>query len=63
VSTFNDLNSYWSNDDGHGATGSHAGRYQPGWYGVDVPKTGTTITVKSISAQGALMQVQVAPAK
>ncbi|MGY1849128.1 MULTISPECIES: immune inhibitor A domain-containing protein [unclassified Blastococcus] len=30
-----------------------------GWTGVDVPKTGTTITVTGMSAQGALMQVRV----
>ena len=29
----------------HAANGAHPGRYQPGWYSVDVPKTGTTITV------------------
>jgi len=63
VATFNDLNSYWSNTDGDGATGSHVGRYQPGWYSVNVPKSGTTISVKSVSAQGASMQVEVAPAK
>jgi immune inhibitor A len=63
VSTFNDLNSYWSNTDEHAATGAHDGRYQPGWYSVNVPKTGTTIRVKSVSAQGSLMQVEVAPAK
>ena len=33
---------------GHGATGSHVGRYQPGWYSVDVPNTGTTIRVVSV---------------
>jgi len=63
VPTFNDLNSYWSNTDGDGATGTHVGRYQPGWYSVNVPKTGTTISVKSASAQGDFMQVEVAPAK
>ena len=26
---------------------SHSGRYQPGWYSVNLPKTGTTIEVKS----------------
>ena len=30
-----------------------------GWTGVDVPKTGTTITVTGMSAAGALMQVRV----
>ena len=61
VSTFDDTNDYWFNSDEHAATGSHVGRYQPGWYGVRVPKTGTTIRVKSTSAQGNFMQVEVAP--
>ena len=30
---------------------------------VQVPKTGTSIRVKSVSAQGGFMQVQVAPAR
>lgn len=47
--------------DEHGATGSHPGRYQPGWYGVDVPKTGTTIRVVSSSMQGNSLNVLVAP--
>jgi immune inhibitor A len=34
----------------------------PGWTGVDVPKTGTTIRVKGVSAQGKFMEIQVAPA-
>lgn len=48
VKTFDDTKSYWSNTARGGATGSHPGRYQPGWYGVNVPKTGTTITVDSL---------------
>ena len=63
VSVFNDLNDYWFNADEHAATGSHVGRYQPGWNSVKVPKTGTQIRVKSVSAQGKLMQVEVSPAK
>ncbi|HEU5087590.1 MAG TPA: hypothetical protein VFT99_09100, partial [Roseiflexaceae bacterium] len=55
VPVFNDLNTYWFG-------GSAPGRYQPGWYSVNVPKTGTTIRVVSTSA-GNFMQVQVAPAK
>jgi immune inhibitor A len=58
VPTFDDTMSYWTNSDEHGATGAHPGRYQPGWYGVNVPKTGTTITVDS---DGPLMTVTVAP--
>ena len=45
VPTFNDTKTWWFDDDGDGATGSHVGRYQPGWNGVDVPKTGTTISI------------------
>jgi immune inhibitor A len=52
---FDDRNDYWFADDGHG----HVGRYQPNWVGVKVPKTGTTIRLKSVSAQGAFMQVSV----
>ncbi len=60
VPVFNDLLNWWSAGDGHTAA-SH-GRFQPGWTGVNVPKTGTTIRVKSVSAQGKFMQIQVAPA-
>ncbi len=62
VPVFNDLNTYWYDCDTDACTGAHVGRYQPGWYGVDVPKTGTTIRVKSVSTPG-FMQVQVAPAR
>ena len=57
---FDDTKDYWSNSDGDGVTGSHDGRYQPGWYGVAVPKTGTTIRVKSVATTG-FMQLEVAP--
>ena len=60
VPVFDDTRSWWSNTDVHAATGSHVGRYQPGWNGVEVPKTGTLIRVKSVSATG-FMQVQVSP--
>ncbi|MBK8469854.1 MAG: immune inhibitor A [Actinomycetales bacterium] len=43
--TFDDTRAWWFNSDRHAATGSHIGRYQPGWVGVKVPKTGTVITV------------------
>jgi len=59
---FDDRNDYWFNSDEHGATGSHPGRYQPGWYSVQVPKTGTQVRVKS-QTPGGFMQVGVAPAK
>ena len=63
VPVFDDRNAYWFNADEHAATGSHVGRYQPGWNSVEVPKTGTQIRVKSVSGQGKLMQVEVRPAK
>lgn len=62
VPVFNDLNTYWFNCDTDACTGSHVGRYQPGWYGVNVPKTGTQIRVKSLT-QGGFMQVEVSPVK
>ncbi len=59
VPTFDDTGVWWYASDGHVKQGAHPGRYQPGWYGVDPPNTGTTITVKSTS--GSAMTVQVAP--
>jgi immune inhibitor A len=58
---FDDTKTWWFGSDQHGATGSHKGRYQPGWYSVDVPKTGTTIRVVSSSMQGNSLNVLVAP--
>ncbi len=49
VPVFDDRNSYWSADN---RTGS-----------VIVPNTGTQIVIRSVSARGAFMQVQVTPAK
>jgi immune inhibitor A len=60
---FNDLQDYWFDSDGDASTGDHVGRYQPGWYGVDVPKTGTTIRVKNFSAQGKFLHIEVSAAK
>ena len=59
VRTFDDTLTWWYDADEHAATGEHAGRYQPGWYSVDPPKTGTTISV--LSAKGSTMTVKVAP--
>ena len=59
VATFDDTKTWWFNADQHAATGAHVGRYQPGWTGVNVPKTGTTITVVNTSAHGQMMQVRV----
>ena len=63
VPLFDDRNTYWYDDDGHGATGSHAGRFQPGWVGVDVPATGTTVRVRSVSTREDVMHVEVRPAR
>lgn len=59
VPLFDDTANWWFNADEHASTGSHVGRYQPGWYGVNPPKTGTTIRV--VSDQGDVMTVEVAP--
>jgi len=61
VPVFDDTKTWWFNADQHAATGAHVGRYQPGWYGVNVPKTGTTIRVvnDSTGAQGMYMQLEV----
>ena len=56
---FDDTRTWWFDSDAHGATGEHPGRYQPGWYSVDVPKTGTTVRV--VSDKHGLMNVEVAP--
>lgn len=61
VPVFDDTKPWWFNRDEHAVTGSHVGRYQPGWYGVNVPKTGTTIRVVSSSKQGAQLNLVVAP--
>ena len=47
VPVFDDTKSYWSPD--------------TPFAGVKVPNTGTTVRVKSVSAQGAFMQIEVAP--
>jgi immune inhibitor A len=60
VPTFDDTKSWWFNCDTHACTGSHQGRYQPGWTGVDVPKTGTTITVNGATT-GSHLNITVAP--
>ena len=60
VPTFDDTQTWWYNADEHAATGAHAGRYQPGWYGVDVPKTGTVIRVLDDTGNGVLI-VRVQP--
>jgi immune inhibitor A len=61
VSTFDDTLQWWFNRDEHAATGSHVGRYQPGWSSVNVPKTGTTIAVLKSTRNGGELTVRVAP--
>lgn len=58
VPVFSDANNPWSDCDGDACTGAHPGRYQPGWYSVDIPNTGTKVRVKSVSSTG-FMQIDV----
>jgi immune inhibitor A len=60
VSVFNDLKTWWYESDGHSPE-SH-GRFQVGWTGVNVPKTGTKIRVKDIDSHGNIIEVEVRPA-
>lgn len=53
VSVFDDTLDWWYSGDEHG-NGEHVGHYQPGWYSVDVPKTGTTIEVVSVNKKGVM---------
>ena len=48
MSVFDDTLDWWFAGDEHGS-GEHSGHYQPGWYSVNVPKTGTTIKVVKVS--------------
>jgi immune inhibitor A len=48
VRTFDDTRPWWFGRDEHADTGHHEGRYQPGWYSVNVPETGTTIKIKKV---------------
>ncbi|MEO7910299.1 MAG: immune inhibitor A domain-containing protein [Roseiflexaceae bacterium] len=59
VRVFDDLQTWWYASDSHSAE-SH-GRYQVGWNGVDVPKTGTQIRVKNTSLHGFYMDIEVGP--
>jgi immune inhibitor A len=58
---FDDTKTWWFEDDAHAATGDHAGRYQPGWFGVDPPNTGTQIQV--LDQSGGAMTVRVSPVR
>ena len=59
--TFDDTLNWWFNRDEHAATGAHVGRYQPGWYSVNVPKTGTLIRV--LDDKRGVLKVRVEPKK
>ena len=59
VPTFDDTLTWWFATDEHSVAGVHPGRYQPGWYSVDVPKTGTTITVDANGFRDGVMKVDV----
>jgi immune inhibitor A len=61
VSVFNDLRTWWFESDGHSPE-SH-GRYQVGWTGVNVPKSGTKIRVTDIDSHGNIIKVEVRPAR
>ena len=46
---------WWFDNDEHASsTEAHPGHYQPGWYSVDVPKTGTTIKVVKVNKTGVM---------
>lgn len=53
VRVFKDSRSYWQDCDMHGCS-DHPGSYKPGWMGVDVPNTGTTIKVLKINKKGVM---------
>jgi immune inhibitor A len=59
VSVFDDRKTWWNAGDNHSAE-SH-GRYQVGWIGVNVPKTGTQIRIKNVRSHGDLIEVEVRP--
>jgi immune inhibitor A len=62
VRTFNDRQQWWYNRDEHTVT-THPGRYQPGWYSVNVPDTGTTISVVKVDKKSKAMTVRVGRAR
>ncbi|MGH3658907.1 MAG: hypothetical protein ACRDUA_19815, partial [Micromonosporaceae bacterium] len=55
---FDDLEDWWFDSDEH-STGEHEGHYQPGWYSVDVPKTGTTVRVVRVNKNTGVMTIRV----
>jgi len=53
VKVFDDTRRYWADSDQHGA-GEHDGHYQPGWYSVQVPRTGTKIRLVKQNKKGVM---------
>ena len=54
-SVFNDMQDWWFDNDEHAASGeTHPGHYQPSWFSVDVPKTGTTVRVVRVNKAGVM---------
>ena len=62
VRTFDDRRQWWYNRDEHTVT-THPGRYQPGWYSVNVPNTGTSIQVVKLDKKSKVMTVRVSRAR
>jgi immune inhibitor A len=58
VPLFDDTLDWWFGRDEHTVT-THPGHYQPGWYSVDVPRTGTTIRVLHVNRTSHTMTVRV----
>ena len=54
MALFDDMEDWWYGTDEHSTRVRHPGRYQPGWYSVDVPKTGTTIRVLRVNKAGVM---------
>ena len=59
VPVFDDLKSWWTATD----PGDSLGHYQASWVGVNVPKTGTRITVKGPVSWDGYVNVEVHPAR
>ena len=58
VPLFDDTLDWWYSRDEH-TVDTHPGHYQPGWYSVKVPKTGTTIRVLGSDPKTHVMSVRV----
>jgi immune inhibitor A len=52
VPVFDDRRNYWYGFDEHGD--EHPGRYQPGWYSVKVPDSGTRLQVTDVADNGVM---------